>query len=349
VNKSIAAKAQQSISPEVAVADHGPIERVRADTALRAASVRLAGDLRRIPLEEIEVPRHRIRRDLGAVGELAESLHTTGLLNPITVYERNGRFTLIAGERRLEAARRLGAAEIDAMVRVMGPEDDPLVIELLENLQRRELDAEEEADAFISLVRDRGYAMQDVAAAAGRSVAYISKRVRVFEDPVLRRAIAEGLILPSIAEELLVIAAEQRVAVLDQALHESWDGEAVRRAVRALQRPSSDDTGATGPALPPPLAESSLEENEEEKPAEAFRSESSGGNVRVVVERPSDLTRRLRDLNALLSDLRPFQFTPEDDRAMEALFNTLRLIAQAPRERRNVLLPPLEAATRGRR
>jgi hypothetical protein len=51
----------------------------------------------------------------------------------------------------------------------------------------------------------------------------------------------------------------------------------------------------------------------------------------------------------LLSDLRPFQLTPEDDRALEALFNTLRLIAQAPRERRGVLLPPLEGAARGRR
>jgi ParB-like chromosome segregation protein Spo0J len=65
-------------------------------------------------------------------------------------------------------------------------------VELVENLQRRELSDEEEAGAFITLVRDKGHVMVGVADAVGRSVAYISKRIRVFENAAMRRSIEQG-------------------------------------------------------------------------------------------------------------------------------------------------------------
>src|SRR5262249_53927728 len=149
-----------------------------------------SNQMRRVPIDSIVVPPRRIRRDLGDVDALALSLHMHGQLAPVIVYEVGNRYHLIAGERRLEATKRLHQAQassapaapatISAIVRQLLPGESPHEIELVENAQRRELSDEEEADAFIRLVRDGGREMREVAALAGRSVAYVSKRVRMF-------------------------------------------------------------------------------------------------------------------------------------------------------------------------
>src|SRR5262249_49976137 len=111
------------------------------------------GQVRTISIDQIDVDRGRLRRDLGDIGPLAESIHTSGLNHPITVTATDdGHYKLIAGERRLRAAISLGATHIDAVVRVLGPDDDTLMLELVENLARRDLSDEEEADGFITLV-----------------------------------------------------------------------------------------------------------------------------------------------------------------------------------------------------
>src|SRR5438067_10712079 len=133
----------------------------------------------RLPLDQIDVPRARIRKDLGQIEDLAHSLESFGLLHPVHVYASHGRYRLIAGERRLEAARKLAWASIDAMVRE--PDENDLLLELVENTQRKWLSDAEAADALIRLVREMGCEMKEVAVQAGRSEAYVSKRVRVFE------------------------------------------------------------------------------------------------------------------------------------------------------------------------
>src|SRR5262249_47968656 len=117
------------------------------------------GELRRVPLESVVVPRRRIRRGLGDIDALALSLHLHGQLAPVIVYKVGNRYQLIAGERRLEATRRLheaqvqsgqadarSSATISVIVRPLQPGENPGEIELAENAQRRELNDEEEAD-----------------------------------------------------------------------------------------------------------------------------------------------------------------------------------------------------------
>ena len=205
-------------------------------------------ELRRIRLDLIDVPRQRIRRDLGAVNDLAYSLGTVGILQPIQVLSVGKRYRLIAGERRLTAAGILGWQEIDALVRE--PRGDELLLELVENAQRKFLTDAEEADAFIRLVRDDGHQITEVGAQAGRSEAYVSKRIRVFEDPVLRDAIERQTISVSLAEEFLTVPPAERAGLLQQAIDEQWDVVRVRQAVRAplvelqLPAPSAGDAHA---------------------------------------------------------------------------------------------------------
>src|SRR5215218_9223791 len=94
-----------------------------------------SGELLRLALDQIDVPRMRLRRDLGAVDDLAYSLGSVGILQPIQVFRTGKRYRLIAGERRLQAARLLGWPAIDALVRA--PRGDELLLELVENAQRK--------------------------------------------------------------------------------------------------------------------------------------------------------------------------------------------------------------------
>jgi len=315
-----------------------------------------SGQVRRVPIDSIVVPRRRIRRNLGDVDALALSLHIHGQLAPVIVYEVGNRFHLIAGERRLEATRRLHQAQVSsgqtalgtpativAMVRQLLPGENPHEIELVENAQRRELADEEEADAFISLVRDGGREMSEVAALAGRSVAYVSKRVRMFEDQSLRPALATGRITPAQAEELLSVAEDRRPEMLELAVSAGWSSKQIRDAVQAYasrpeaaprREPASDfdDDGYAADYG-----------DDVELGLDTHARDDHAGLI-VVIERPRDLTRRIGELNAVLRDLRPFQLKPGDDRALRQLWQTLRQLAQAPRVPVAPTFPALSAA-----
>jgi ParB family chromosome partitioning protein len=213
-------------------------------------------DIRTVSLDSIVVSPRRIRHDLGDLDALALSLHLHGQLAPVIVYEVGDRYHLIAGERRLEATRRLHAAEVKAgrippetrgtisvSVRRILAGDKPREIELAENAQRRALSDEEEADALIQLVRDDGREMREVAAIAGRSVAYVSKRVRIFEDATLRHALTDKLISPAQAEELLGLDEKRRPEMLQLALRAGWSSK--RSATQCSRTPAGSMTPVT--------------------------------------------------------------------------------------------------------
>ena len=107
------------------------------------------GGLMQIPIEEVKI-RQRARKEFIEIEELAESLNRVGLLNPIIVDQNK---VLIAGQRRLEAAKKLGWKTIEA--RVLSVEDESLAldIEIEENVQRQQFSDEELLNAFTRLNR----------------------------------------------------------------------------------------------------------------------------------------------------------------------------------------------------
>jgi ParB/RepB/Spo0J family partition protein len=300
-----------------------------------------------------------MRRDLGDVASLAVSLETYGQLAPVVCYaDASGRLRLIAGERRLEATKRLHAArvdagqalagsvaEIDVLVRNLGDGQDPAELELIENEQRRELSDEEEADAFIQLVREAGRNLQQLAEMSGRSIAYVSKRIRVFEDPRLRLAISRGEVATSQAEELLALPEPVRAELLERSVAEGWTHDQMRQAVRALGAPKNAAVDPRAAALTERdgWLDDDFDDDDFEPPD--FRVENSAASPSgVSSERPPDLTRRIRELDAVLADLRPFQLRRQDDRALASLWRTLRTLAQAGRQPNGPTFPSITAA-----
>jgi ParB family chromosome partitioning protein len=303
-----------------------------------------AAEIRRIPLDQIDIPPARIRRELGSIQDLAYSVGSVGLLHPVQVYRVRNRYRLIAGERRLQAARMLGWTEIDAMVRE--PSGNHLLLELIENTQRKWLTDVEEADAMIRLVRELGHEAKEVAVQAGRSEAYVSKRIRVFEDPALREAVEREQLSVSVVEEFLGLPADDRPAMVAQAIAEQWDGRRARDAVRArLEPPTEADGAVDGSAeLEPLLAllQGPVDEAGAEEPS------ARQASPRRPAGRPSELAQQVRGLNALLAQVRPFELTPADQRALVALLQTLLRLARAHAGpgRSGIVFPSIEEAER---
>ena len=144
-----------------------------------------SGDLRQIPLDDIGPnpfqPRHAF--DEQAITELANSLRTSGLLQPVVLRPiDDGTYQLIAGERRWRAAQRLGWGEIGAVVREV---DDRtlLTLALVENLQRDALSPVDEANGYRRLVEDFEASQQEVAELVGRDRSTIANALRLLRLP----------------------------------------------------------------------------------------------------------------------------------------------------------------------
>jgi len=136
------------------------------------------------------------RRSFDAVElqELADSIVEHGLLQPIIVVEADGGHTLVAGERRLRAASMAGLETIPAIVRNAN-EQEQLEVALVENLQRADLNAIEEAHAYQHLIETFGLTQERVASRVGRSRPSIANALRILDTaPLVRQAVADGTI-----------------------------------------------------------------------------------------------------------------------------------------------------------
>jgi ParB/RepB/Spo0J family partition protein len=211
-----------------ALATFDDLVRVRED--VRVIDDRLVHSL---PLDAIQPNPRNPRQRVDSVAELADGLHAHGLLQPIVVRRRGAGYQLIAGHRRNEAARQLGWPEIAAVVRDE-TDDQAYILMLVENLQRDDLTPKEEAAALEVLVRERRWTTRQVGEAIKRSLMYVSRRLRVFDDPVLASLLLHDGLAVSTAEELLRAPTNdvrQRLAAAAAA--DKWTPAVARREVAA--------------------------------------------------------------------------------------------------------------------
>ena len=170
-------------------------------------------DLQRLNISDIQPNPFQPRRTFTAeeLSELESSLKASGLLQPITVRARpSGGWELVAGERRLRAATRLGWTEIPALVRDF---DDRamLTLALVENLQRANLNPLEEADGYQRLIDEFGLTQLQVAEAVGKDRTTVTNLLRVLSLPAaVRQLLERGAITTGHAKALLVVKNERR-------------------------------------------------------------------------------------------------------------------------------------------
>jgi len=138
--------------------------------------------MKQIDLAQIRPNPHQARQrfDQGALQELADSIKLHGILNPVLVRPADGGFELVHGERRWRAAALAGLSEVPANVRDLS-DRETVEIMLTENLQREDLTAIEEAEAFRAYIEDLGYTQAELAARVGRTQGHISNTLRLMK------------------------------------------------------------------------------------------------------------------------------------------------------------------------
>lgn len=141
---------------------------------------------------------------MGSLGELAASIKEKGLLEPIVVRPADGGFEVVAGNRRLEACKRLGLRSIPCHVTDLG-DREAFEVALVENIQHETMNAIDEARAFEKYVDEYGYGgISELAAKIGKSQGYVSNRIRLLSLPKgVKEEVIRRRISPSVAQELV--------------------------------------------------------------------------------------------------------------------------------------------------
>lgn len=167
-----------------------------------------------IDLDHLEAnrqqPRHRFDDD--GLEELARSIKETGILQPILVTRDADRFRILAGERRVRAARLAGLTRVPVLIKEGLEDRDHLLVALIENIQRRDLTALEEADSYWHLKEKFGMTQDEIAERVGKDRTTVSNAIRLLKLPVeIRAQVEDGLLSAGHARTLLSLpsAADQ--------------------------------------------------------------------------------------------------------------------------------------------
>jgi ParB family chromosome partitioning protein len=143
-----------------------------------------ADEIREIEIDLIR-PGHQQPRTTFAqekLDELAQSIRTSGIIQPLLVRPRGGLFELVAGERRWRAAQLAGLPRVPAIIREI-PDDKLLELALIENIQRQELNPIEEANAYKRLIESLNLTQEEVAQRVGRDRTFVTNYLRILKLP----------------------------------------------------------------------------------------------------------------------------------------------------------------------
>ena len=234
--------AVRSTQPENAPEGNpGPEAAVAVSTVSAAADTRdVDGALRVLPVDVIQRGRYQPRVDMHpeSLQHLADSISEQGVVQPIVVRSiDDGRYEIIAGERRWRAAQLAGLHEIPAVIRDVG-DRAAIAIALIENIQRENLNPLEEARALKRLITEFEMTHEQAAQAVGRSRVAVSNLLRLLDledtvkDMVERRELEMGH-----ARALLALSGVRQVEAARQVIARGLTVRATERLVQELQRP----------------------------------------------------------------------------------------------------------------
>ncbi len=253
-----------------------------------------------VPIEKIRPnPRQpREHFDEEALASLAASIQEVGLLQPVIVNEDDdGVYTLVAGERRLRAARKVGLSELPVIIR-QGEDDKLLTEALIENLQREDLSVLEEAAAYQQLLDDFSLTHEEVGRRVGKSRSAVTNILRLLQLPASIQGMLErGLLSGGHARALLGL--EDRAFcehVARKAAEEGWSVRQVEDAVRARNRAGEKARTAK---VPRPAAIIALEERLQDSlgaPVHIRYGVKKKGKISIEFSSLDDLERIFKDL-----------------------------------------------------
>ena len=240
-------------------------------------------ELREIEIDLIRPGEQQPRNtfDEAKLQELAQSIRATGIIQPLLVRRRGGLFELVAGERRWRAAQMAGLTRVPAIVREI-PDENLLELALIENIQRQELNAIEEANAYRRLIESLGLTQEEVARRVGRDRTFITNYLRILKLPnEIQSLLEQEKLTFGHARALLGITDPQLQRRLAQRIHKhNWSVRETEHRIRNLnsQRPTAN--AAPAQHIDPNI-----------RAAEAKLRRRFGTQVRIVSGKPGGAGR----------------------------------------------------------
>jgi ParB family chromosome partitioning protein len=199
------------------------------------AKAKTEDELARLPVAALRPGKYqpRTRMDEASLAELAESIRARGVIQPIVVRPvGEGRYEILAGERRWRAARMAGQEEVPALIREV-PDEVALGIGLIENIQREDLNPIEEGNGLKRLIEEFKLTHEDVARAVGRSRAAVTNMLRLLElAPSVQEMVQEGKLDMGHARALLSLSRARQVETAELV---AAKGLSVRETERLVQ------------------------------------------------------------------------------------------------------------------
>ena len=216
-----------------------------------------SGTVMQVELSKLFIGKTNVRKSPGDVGDLVDSVKEKGILEPVLARPVGGRYELVVGSRRFEAAKIAGMKRIPAVVRPM-TDEEAIIVSLVENIQRRDIEPEEEYDAIVALmkVNPRAYGtVEQLAKAIGKSRRYVDDRINAVE--AVRNIRRESG--PGISVKQAPLPAERKKGVLPVRhatfLHRAEEASTVQELPRRERASQMKELAETIASLPSPEAE----------------------------------------------------------------------------------------------
>ncbi|CAH2032472.1 ParB/RepB/Spo0J family partition protein [Trichlorobacter ammonificans] len=247
------------------------------------------------PIELIRPNRNQPRKqfDPEKLEELAASIREKGIIQPLVVTQKGGEYEIIAGERRWRASQKAGLREVPVVIREAS-DDTVMELALIENIQREDLNAIEEAQAYRSLVDQFGISQDEVARRVGKNRTTVTNALRLLKLPVqIQQDVVEERLSMGHARALLGLDSEELIQkVRHDILQRQLSVRATEELVNRLKQQRR--TTPAKPARQPDLLMTALEEQLQRQfqTRIAIRRSGSGkGVLEIHFATADDLTR----------------------------------------------------------
>ncbi len=242
-------------------------------------------ELRHLNVEHIQPGKYQPRQKIeeSALQELADSIKSQGIIQPIVVRAiDDDKYEIIAGERRWRAAQIAGLTEIPVVIRAI-KDDAAIAMSLIENIQRQDLNAIEEAQALVRLIEEFDMTHDAVAKAIGKSRASVSNLIRLLQLPsVVRAMVEQGQIDMGHARALLSLTPAQQVEVAQKIIENSLSVRQTEELIKQLLHPSNSPEGNQPAPMDPDVKR--LQSNLSERLGAVVNiRHTNGGKGRLVI------------------------------------------------------------------
>lgn len=270
------------------------------NSAKDSGAEELVGNIVEIAIENIVPNAHQPRThfDETALNELAQSIRSLGVIQPITVRKVNGKFELISGERRYRASQRAGLTHIPAFIR-LADDKEMLEMALVENIQREDLDAIEVALTYQRLIEEINLTQEEMSQRVGKNRSTVTNYLRLLKlDPIIQTGIRDGMISMGHGRALISLEeTDEQLYIYEQIIRKGLSVRQTEQLIKEYKDPKKASDNKDKKSSLPNHFRQTLTDWEKKWDTKVEIKRNTKGKGKIILNFSSDADfQRLKDL-----------------------------------------------------